>query len=73
MGYLVRQRTLARFACTFEGVFWLVGERFTADSAHTKFLCKTVQDRLEKDITDLAKNNNFRPQESELLSLPGKN
>ena len=39
MGYLVRQRTLARFACTFEGVFWLVGERFTAYSAHTKFLC----------------------------------
>ena len=39
MGYLVRQCKLATFACTFEGVFWLVGERFTADSAHTKFLC----------------------------------
>ena len=24
-------------------------------------------DRLEKDITDLAKNNNFRPKESELV------
>ena len=39
MGYLVRHRTLARFAYNFEGVFWLVGEMLTADSAHTKFLC----------------------------------
>ena len=70
MGYLVRHRTLARFAYNFEGVFWLVEEMLTADSAHTKFLCNLAGGHSQTIEVEKEKYNTMEDDRVELTKRP---